>query len=88
MVGIVSSTDIARAYQAAESFSGSQVLAKHLMTDTVLVTWPDEALAAAVERMMERRVHRLVVVPGPQDTRHAIGILSLTDLAQRLRTHA
>ena len=86
MVGIVSSTDIARAYQAAENFSGTQVLAKHLMTCTVLVTWPDEALAAAVERMMEQRVHRLVVVPGPQDTLHAIGILSLTDLAQGLRT--
>ncbi len=86
MVGIVSSTDIARASQAAGRFSGPQVLAKHLMTSTVLVTWPDEPLAAAVERMMERRVHRLVVVPGPQDTRHAIGILSRTDLTQGPRT--
>jgi pyruvate-ferredoxin/flavodoxin oxidoreductase len=83
MEGILSTTDLTRAALPAAGRDGlPEVFPRHLMTRQVLVTWPEEPLAEAVTRMLERQVHRLVVVPGPGDARHPIGILSMTDLAQ------
>jgi CBS domain-containing protein len=46
----------------------------------VLTTHPEESLADAVDRLIHKRVHRLVVTEKKDPTR-PIGILSLTDLA-------
>lgn len=81
--GIMSTTDLARAsWKAACRAHLPDVLPRHLMTRDVLVTWPQEPLAVAVERMLSKRVHRLVVVESQQQTRRPVGILSMTDLAR------
>jgi pyruvate-ferredoxin/flavodoxin oxidoreductase len=82
MVGLLSTTDLARAQSlAARMDHGLPGLrAEHLMTPDVLTTRPEEPLVAAVERLVDNRVHRLVVTSEKEPT-HPIGILSLTDLA-------
>jgi CBS domain-containing protein len=55
---------------------------KDLMTKDVVITWPDEPLDAAVNRMLAQQVHRLVVVNSPRDPRHPVGILSMSDVSR------
>ena len=52
------------------------------MTRDVLVTWPDEPLIDATDRMLSHSVHRLVVVESESERTLPVGILSLTDLAR------
>jgi CBS domain-containing protein len=82
MVGLLSTTDLARAQALAARMHRSlpDLRAEHLMTPDVLTTHPEEPLAEAVERLVGNRVHRLVVTSEKEPTR-PIGILSLTDLA-------
>jgi pyruvate-ferredoxin/flavodoxin oxidoreductase len=83
MEGIVSTTDLVRAQALALTEPPSPDLKpRHIMTRDVAVTWPEEPLATAIARMMDKRVHRLVVVPGPGQTHRPIGILSMTDVAR------
>jgi pyruvate-ferredoxin/flavodoxin oxidoreductase len=82
MVGLLSTTDLARAQSLAARMDHSlpDLRAEHLMTPDVLTTRPEEPLVEAVERLVDNRVHRLVVTSEQEPTR-PIGILSLTDLA-------
>jgi CBS domain-containing protein len=52
------------------------------MTREVLVTWPDEPLIEATDRMLSHSVHRLVVVESEGQRTKPVGILSLTDLTR------
>jgi len=54
----------------------------HLMTREVLVTWPDEPLITAIDRMLSHSVHRLVVAKSEKERTLPVGILSLTDLTR------
>jgi pyruvate-ferredoxin/flavodoxin oxidoreductase len=84
MEGILSTTDLARAIASAPDRGLlPEVFPHHLMTRQVLVTWPDEPLAQALDRLLTSSVHRLVVVESERERTRPIGILSLTDL-----THA
>ena len=52
------------------------------MTREVLVTWPDEPLIEATDRMLDASVHRLVVVESESQRTKPVGILSLSDLTR------
>ena len=83
MAGILSTTDLARAHVHIRPHHDlPDLLPRHLMTREVLVTWPDEPLEEAVDRMLTHHVHRLVVVRDRHDHNAPVGILSITDLAQ------
>jgi CBS domain-containing protein len=83
MEGILSTTDLARAFASAPERSQlPEVFPYHLMTREVLVTWPDEPLIAATDRMLSHSVHRLVVVESESERTSPVGILSLTDLTR------
>ena len=83
--GLISTSDIARARAVNAGMSGApQIFPAHLMTSQVLVTWPEEPLQTAVERMLSHHVHRLVVVKSQQEPAVPVGILSMTDLARTL----
>ena len=63
MEGILSTTDLARAIASAPDRDQlPEVFPYHLMTREVLVTWPDEPLIHALDRLLASSVHRLVVV--------------------------
>jgi pyruvate-ferredoxin/flavodoxin oxidoreductase len=81
MEGILSTTDLARAFASAPDRSQlPEVFPYHLMTREVLVTWPDEPLIQATDRMLNHSVHRLVVVESESQRAKPVGILSVTDL--------
>jgi CBS domain-containing protein len=83
MEGILSTTDLARAFASAPERSQlPEVFPYHLMTREVLVTWPDEPLIAAVDRMLNHSVHRLVVAKSEKERTLPVGILSLSDLTR------
>jgi CBS domain-containing protein len=83
MEGILSTTDLARAFASAPDRSQlPEVFPYHLMTREVLVTWPDEPLIQATDRMLSHSVHRLVVVESESQRTQPVGILSLTDLTR------
>jgi pyruvate-ferredoxin/flavodoxin oxidoreductase len=83
MQGILSTTDLARAIASAPDRDQlPEVFPYHLMTREVLVTWPDEPLAQAMDRLFASSVHRLVVVESEHERSHPVGILSMTDLSR------
>jgi len=83
MEGILSTTDLARAFASAPDRSQlPEIFPYHLMTRDVLVTWPDEPLIPAIDRMLSHSVHRLVVVESETERSKPVGILSLTDLTR------
>ncbi|MBW2578297.1 MAG: 2-oxoacid:acceptor oxidoreductase family protein [Deltaproteobacteria bacterium] len=83
MEGILSTTDLARAFASAPERSQlPDVFPYHLMTREVLVTWPDEPLIAAVDRMLSHSVHRLVVAKSESERTLPVGVLSLSDLTR------
>jgi pyruvate-ferredoxin/flavodoxin oxidoreductase len=83
MEGILSTTDLARAIASAPDRDLlPEVFPYHLMTREVLVTWPDEPLTQALDRLLASSVHRLVVVESESKRSRPIGIFSLTDLTR------
>ena len=84
-VGVISQTDLVNAafiQPYLRYWRGME--ARHLMTSPVISVRPDTALAAALELLHSRQIHRLVVTePGPNGDR-PVGILSLTDAVRAL----
>jgi CBS domain-containing protein len=87
--GVLSITDLDRAHAAGPHLDPHlpELLPAHLMSRDVLTTWPDEMLENAVHRLLDHRVHRLVVTAAPDD-RTAIGVLSASDLIPLLPKEA
>lgn len=81
MQGILSMTDLARAHTLERRLDPElpDLRVEHLMTHDVLTTHPTEGLSAAVDRLVERRVTRLIVTEGGGSNR-PIGTLSTEDL--------
>jgi CBS domain-containing protein len=84
-VGLVSRTDLVGATFAGPDPAGLRALtARQLMSSPVISVRADSPVTEAVRRIRERHVHR-VVVTVPEGTRERpIGILSVTDLIERL----
>jgi CBS domain-containing protein len=85
LVGIISRTDLinARLYEHYwKHWRG--LTANNIMTKDVVTVSPDATLEAAGRMLMERHIHRLVVVESATDLLVPIGILSITDLVRDL----
>ena len=81
--GLVSSTDLVRAEASSREFTTlPDILPEHIMTRNVITTTPTETLADAVNKLIDNRIHRLVVVQPENGHSRPVGILSITDLAQ------
>lgn len=81
--GVVSSTDLVKAEASNREFTKlPDILPEHIMTRNVITTTPGEPLADAVNKLIENRIHRLVVVQPENGHKRPVGILSVTDLAQ------
>jgi pyruvate-ferredoxin/flavodoxin oxidoreductase len=83
--GVLSITDLDRARVAGPHLDAHlpELLPAHLMSRDVLTTWPEEMLEAAVHRLLDHHVHRLVVTSAPND-RTPVGVLSASDLVPLL----
>jgi CBS domain-containing protein len=81
--GLVSATDLVKAEASNREFTTlPDILPEHIMTRNVITTTPAEPLADAVSKLIENRIHRLVVVQPENGHQRPVGILSVTDLAQ------
>jgi CBS domain-containing protein len=81
--GLVSSTDLVRAQAGnGDAAAASDLLAEQIMSRDVITTSPSEPLSAAMKKLIEHRVHRLVVVQQENGHQTPVGILSATDLAR------
>lgn len=82
LVGIISQTDLVtlRAYED----EWKALRAEHVMIRNVITTTPDAPLREASGKMIDGRVHRLVVCDPSGDGRHPIGVLSMTDVVREM----
>lgn len=84
-VGVISRTDLVNARFVQPYMKHWRGLnAEHLMTKPVISVAPDTTIDEAVQRLNEKRIHRLVVVEKASDHLRPIGILSVTDLAKHV----
>jgi CBS domain-containing protein len=87
LTGIISRTDLvnARVYeQYWKHWRG--LTAGHIMTKDVVTVAADESLERAGRLLMERHIHRLVVVEERDGAPRPIGVLSITDIVRDLST--
>jgi CBS domain-containing protein len=84
-VGVISRTDLANStFVEAYLAHWRGMEARHLMTSPVVSVRPDLPVARAIELLRERRIHRLVVTEPAGSGERPVGILSMTDVVQRM----
>jgi len=84
-VGLISKTDLVNASFVAPYMRYWRGLsARHLMSAPVVAVRPEAPLREALERLRRHRIHRVVVTEVADGGERPIGILSLTDVVQRL----
>ncbi|MCX7854146.1 MAG: 2-oxoacid:acceptor oxidoreductase family protein, partial [Caldilineales bacterium] len=81
--GVVSGTDLVKAEASNREFTTlPDILPEHIMTRNVITATPDEPLADAVNRLIENRIHRLIVVEKENGRQKPVGVLSIKDLTR------
>jgi CBS domain-containing protein len=80
-LGIISHTDIIRLY--GEDLS--QHLAQEVMSTPPLTIRSDAPPRAAADLMLQRGVHRLLVIETEDNMQRPVGIVSATDLVRDMR---
>ncbi|MER2599969.1 MAG: CBS domain-containing protein [Caldilineales bacterium] len=80
-VGIVSHMDIIP-HHAADL---EQLTAADIMTEGVVSVSPNATVQQAIDLMLARRIHRLVVVQSQDDRLMPLGMLSTTDIVREMR---
>jgi CBS domain-containing protein len=84
-VGLVSRMDLVSAtFAGLDGDRWRALTAGRLMSSPVISVRADAPVAEAVRRIRERQVHRLVVTVPEGGRERPIGILSVTDLVERL----
>jgi CBS domain-containing protein len=80
-VGVISRTDLANStFVEAYLAHWRGMEARHLMTSPAVGVSPDTPIAAAIQTLRERKIHRLVVTEPATGGERPIGILSMTDV--------
>lgn len=79
--GVVSQTDLARAYVQG---GWEHRTAEEIMTPEVLTISGDVPLDAAIQIMLDKRVHRLLIVQGGRTPNRPVGVLSLSDIVRAM----
>ena len=78
--GVVSQSDLARAFLA----DFESMTAKDIMSPGMYSVSPDIPLKIAVERMIEKGFHQLLVVPDAEECATPIGVLSKRHLVEMM----
>lgn len=83
MVGLISRTDLVNARLYEQYWKHWRGLtAGHIMVTDVVSVHTGDSLQNAGKQMMERRIHRVVVVEEAEKGLRPVGVLSLTDLVR------
>lgn len=78
--GIVSQTDLVKACER----DWETLVAEDVMRTDVVTIVPDIPVLAAVELMLDNRVHRVVITQGGLAPRRPVGVLSMTDIVREM----
>jgi CBS domain-containing protein len=85
LAGILSQTDLVNATLKSSPLSMWQTMTVNdVMTRDVLTVTPETLLSEAAKLMVDRGVHRLVVVESQRSTCSPQGVLSLGDIMRKL----
>lgn len=83
MVGLISRTDLVNARLYEQYWKHWRGLtAGHIMVTDVVSVTPSDTVQHASRLMMERKIHRVVVVEESGEGMKPIGVLSITDLVR------
>jgi CBS domain-containing protein len=80
-VGVISQTDLARAYM--EGNWQGRTADEIMVTDVVTITG-DIPLNAAIQVMLDKKIHRLLIVQGGRTPNRPVGVLSLSDIISEM----
>lgn len=81
VAGIISHMDVIRHHdQDLARLTASQV-----MTSNVITVTPDAKVADAIDVMVKKRIHRLVVTEAEGSKLLPVGVLSTTDIVREMR---
>ena len=85
MVGLISRTDLvnARLYDQYWENWGN-LCASDIMISDVVTVQPSDSTRYASKQMMDRKIHRVVVVQEEAGRTKPVGILSITDLVREM----
>jgi CBS domain-containing protein len=79
--GVISQTDLARAYVDG---GWENHTAEEIMTPEVVTIGGDIPLDVAVQIMLDKRIHRLLIVQGGLTPNRPVGVLSLSDVVREM----
>jgi CBS domain-containing protein len=83
MIGLISRTDLVNARLYEQYWKHWRGLtAGHIMVTDVVSVRPTDSLEHASRQMMDRHIHRVVVVEDAEKGLRPIGVLSITDLVR------
>jgi CBS domain-containing protein len=82
LIGIISRTDLLRAY--CENEAWSSILVKHYMNRDVVTIRPSDLLSSAAKLLLINQIHRVVVVDGEMGKRRPVAVVSAADLVYHM----
>ncbi|MBU2560365.1 CBS domain-containing protein [archaeon] len=82
--GVVSSFDIVRVLSEKSREEIKKMTADDVMTDIISIE-PEKTIGDALKLMVEKRIHRVVVLSSTQAGGKPIGVLSATDIVKKVR---
>jgi CBS domain-containing protein len=80
-VGVISQTDLARAYMQGK---WKERTADEIMATDVVTITGDIPLNAAIQIMLDKKIHRLLIVQGGRTPNRPVGVLSLSDIVSEM----
>ncbi len=79
--GVVSQTDLARVYVEG---NWQRRAASEIMTPNVVTIIGDIPVHAAIQIMLDKRIHRLLIVQGGHAPDRPVGVFSLSDVVREM----
>jgi len=79
--GVISQTDLARAFVKG---GWEHRTAEEIMTPEVVTISGDIPLDVATQMMLDKRIHRLLIVQGGRTPNRPVGVLSLSDIVREM----
>ena len=79
--GVISQTDMARAYVRGD---WKRRTADEIMTPGVVTISGDIPLDVATQIMLDKHIHRLLIVQGGRTPNRPVGVLSLSDVVREM----
>ena len=79
--GVISQTDLARAYVRD---NWQHLTAEEIMVPNIVTLTGDLPLNVAIQIMLDRHIHRLLIVQGGRTPNRPVGVLSMSDVVREM----